>query len=298
MKILFKRLNKKPLLLGLIGFPLFLGGISACKKKDRLTNSTYSFSITPPASSVVKTESLTLTATGVSPSGTVEVDPSWTLSNNSLATLTPSIGRSVVFQPTALGDVVVTATFDGQTATSQIAIVTYKPSSNTFDVYNDNGLPSETGILSDIFVDGGLDIQEISSGYTPEGIRYQRTANALAGDWGITLDKAPSAARSKDLSTFSAGQLKFSLRLGRQMLGGETFRIDIGDTGATRSFTMVRGTDFSGLSTDWQEISIPLATSGTYSLLDFAHIKVPFAVVPTALGSALTFDIDAIRWEK
>lgn len=293
----FKRLNKNGLLI-LIG-PFFLLLISSgCKKKERLAASTFSFSITPSASTVVKTDSLTLTARGSSSSGAVGVDPTWTVSASSLASLSPSIGQTVVLQPSALGDVVVTATYEGQTATSQIAIVTYIPSSNTFDVYNDNGLPTGSTILSDIFVDGGLSLAELSTGYTPEGIKFQRTTDAVGGDWGVTLAKAPMTGGSKDLSAFltPSRTLKFSLRLGRIMTGAETFRIDLADTGATQTYTLVRGTDFSFLSTEWQEISLPL--SSKYPALNLTVIKVPFAIVPSGIGLPLTFDVDAIRWEK
>jgi len=291
MQSSFKRLNRNHLLGLLVGFAAVFLFVPACKKKERLTSSNFNFSVTPAATTVVKTQSVTLTARGPS-----EATPTWAVSSSTLASISPTIGNTVVFTANALGDVVVTATDDGVQANSQIAIVTFKPTSNTFDVYTDNGLPTGPGILSDIFVDGGLSVAEISTGYAPEGIKYQRTTDAVSGDWGITLDKAPSAGRSTDLSSYSAGSLKFALRVTRQLTGAETFLINIADKGQTKSYTLVRGTDFSGLSTDWQEISLSLPAH--YSGLDLSHINVPFAIVLSGMGSALTFDVDAVRWEK
>lgn len=295
MQSLFKRLNKNwafTLVLGAIAFLIFFG----CKKKDRLSSSTFKFSVSPPASTILKTESITLTAQGVSSTGPVEVNPTWEVSSDLLGNLSSPIGPTVVFQPSALGDVVVTATFDGISAASRLAIVTYKPTSNTFDVYNDAGLPSEAGTNSDIFDPGSL-LTELSSGYTTEGIKYMRATGATSGGfWGVTLDKA-SVGLSKNLSSFASGSLKFSLRLTRALSVGEVIRIDVSDTSSTKQFTLVSQQDgYVRTSTEWQEISLPL--SSRFSGLDLAHVKVPFAIVTSTLFQPLTFDCDAVRWEK
>lgn len=292
MRILFKRLNKMGVSGFLLGLVLVFSVFPACKKKDRLSASTFQFSVTPPASSVTRTETLTLTA-----HGTGDINPTWAVSASSLGTVSPSFGTSVVFTPSALGDVVVTATFDGLQANSQIAVVTYKPNSNTFDVYNDDGLPTGTGIHSDIFV-SGLTLQELSAGYTPEGIKYQRATNAPSGSfWGVTLDDN-AVNETKDLSAFSSGRLKFALRLNRTLASGETLRIELSDLSAPPAdgYTMARPDDFSGSSTDWQEIALSIPEK--FGGLNLSQVKVPFAVIPTALASNLSFDVDAVRWEK
>ncbi|MCG3206218.1 MAG: hypothetical protein KCHDKBKB_02951 [Elusimicrobia bacterium] len=279
------------LLAGVVLLPL----LSSCKKKDRLSASTYTFSITPPAATVAITESLTLTARGPG-----DIAPTWTVSDAALGSISPSIGAEVVFTPTGLGDVVITAESDGLQSQSQIAIVTYKPSANTFDVYTDV-LATGSGILADIIVDTNatvnFSLSEQSSGYTPQGTKYQRTTGLSTNEfWGVTLDKN-NAGLSKDLSAFSAGSLKFSLRLGRTMANPETLRIEITAKGSNAvGYSMVRGTDYSGLSTDWQQVSLPL--SSKFPGMDLVHIKVPFAVVGVSLSGTLSFDIDAIRWEK
>jgi hypothetical protein len=309
MRILLKRLNKRRIyqwemaralgflviIVGLVGLLVCIG----CKKKERLTSSTFSFQISPPAASVLKTSSgITLTAKARSTDGSMDVNPTWSVSPETVGTLSSSIGSVVTFQPVGLGDAIVTATFEGASATAQLAVVTYQPTSNTFDVYNDNGLPSGSDVASDIFTSGGSFLSELSSGYTPEGTKYQRASGVSTGNfWGVTLDKN-SAGKSKDLSAFSAGSLKFALRLvNRTLANTESIRLDVTDaSNTTKSFTLASGSNgYNRLSTDWQEISIPLSN---YAGADFAHIKVPFAVVVLGLSSSLTFDIDAIRWEK
>jgi hypothetical protein len=66
--------------------------------------------------------------------------------------------------------------------------------------------------------------------------------------------------------------------------------------GSTASVTLSSSEGFDRSSTDWQEISIPL--SSYFSGVDETQIKVPFAIVATALSSALTYDVDAVRWDK
>lgn len=291
MSSLFKRLNKMPGLgLAIVFIPLFLS--CGCKKKERLSTSTFNFSISPPAATVLKTGSITLTAHGSSAAGPVDVNPTWEVSSALIGSLNTSLGTTVVFQPSALGDVTITATYDGLAATSQLAIVTYIPSASTFNVYNDNGLPSGSGINSDIFDASSL-LTELSSGYTPDGSKYMRAANASTGNfWGVTLDKL-STGNNADLHAYSS--LKFSLRFPSPLASGENFRLDITDLSVTRSYTMVRGVDYSGSSVDWQEISLPL--SNWPSGLDFTHIKVPFSIMAVSIASTIAFDCDAIRWE-
>jgi hypothetical protein len=270
--------------------------LSSCHKEDRLAASTFDFRITPPAAQVVRNNTLTLTARGNSGGGSFSVSPTWSVSDEALGSLSTSIGSSVEFQALALGDVTVTATYDGIQTTSQIAIVTYIPNSNTFDVYNDDGLPSGAGLDSDIFTSGGLSLAEISTGYTPEGVKYQRATNAPDDAfWGVTLDDA-NMGLTQNLSSFSGGTLKFALRLGRTLGAGESIRIDIQDTGFTGNFSLVSGSNgYSRLDTNWQEISIPISS---FAGVNLSQIKVPFAVVLPILTSTLTFDVDAVRWEE
>lgn len=277
-------------------------GLLSCNKKNRLTDSTYNFSISPPAATVVKNQSITLTARGTSTNGSINVNPTWTVSSPTLGNLSTSIGPSVVFQSQNLGDVVVSANFDGLTATSQIAIVTYQPGSNTFDVYDDD-LPLEAGITADIFASTfplsiAMPLSESSSGYTPEGLKYQHATSAPEGSfWGVTLD-ATDIGQNKSLVAFNGGNLKFALRLGRTVANDETIRIELTDsTPPGIGVNLVSGSNgFNRLGTDWQEITIPIASFGG---LDTSAIEVPFAVVMLDLnGGTLTFDIDAVRWEN
>ena len=266
-----------------------------CKKKDRLTASTFQFSITPPAATVVKGHSLILTARS---SNGVDLNPNWSLSSATLGTLNTSLGPQVILQTQGLGDLTVTAADRDLITTAQIAIVTHNPTSTPstlFDVYNDNGLPDGN---SDIFksIVPPFAIATSNAGYAAEGLTYLRATSASTGDfWLVTLDKN-STGIERNLSSFSAGSLKFALRLGRVMSGTESIRIDIQDNATTRSFFLISGSNgFSRFSVDWQEISIPISGFGGVNL---ARIKVPFAIVTALLSSTLTFDVDAVRWDR
>ncbi|MFN0118556.1 MAG: Ig-like domain-containing protein [Elusimicrobiota bacterium] len=303
--MLLNRLNKSFFLFTCMLGSLFI--LSSCSKKNRLSASTYEFSVTPPATSVVKNESVTLIAKGQLNGQDINVTPTWTVSSSAVGTLSSSIGPTVTFQANQLGDAVVTATYDGLTTTVQIAVVAYKPVSSFFNVYTDDGLPSEAGISSDIFtICPSNFLSEVSTGYTPEGTKYQRATNLVTGDfWGITLDKAtspgvgcapgPTAGLSKNLSSLST--LKFTMRLNRTLSVGEQIRINVSDrTPQTVSFILVSGSNgFNRLSTDWQEISLPIGAS--YPGLVKTSINVPFALVAGLLNTPLTVDIDGIRWE-
>lgn len=282
----------------LLAAAVMIGTVGGCKKKDRNSNADLVFRINPGAAKVVKGDSVTLRAEGVSPSGTVTLNPTWDVSS-SAGTLSTTIGPTVSLTAQSLGDVVVTATYQDLIATSQIAIVTFIPTSNTFDIYTDAGLPSGSDV--DIFVSGNVSgkISELSTGYTPEGIRYQRTAAVTApGAWGVTFDFVPSGD-SKNLSAFSGGSLKFSIRLVNRTVGaGEVINVNIEDTGGagTPVNLVGGGGGFNRLSQNWQEISISLASFG--GGIDFSTIKVPFSVELATVPTDLTFDIDAVRWEK
>jgi len=310
---IFKRLNRV-ISFSTWGFFMVLTLLVGCKKKERLTASTFNFTISPPAATLLQSESVTLKGHGGSAAGPVDVNPTWSLSGP--GTLNTDIGPTVIMQPTGLGDVIVSATADGITATSRFAIVTVKPSSatvtsNTFNIYDDFGLPTGNDVSSDIFkaCASQVEIEESSIGYAPEGIKYQHTAGATVGDfWGVTLDKptvsglpcgvvAPTAGKTKDLSAFSSGALHFALRLSRSLGISESLNIALTDSSKTVTFTLVSGVDgFNRLDLGWQEISLSLSTR--FPGIDYAHVKVPFSIAVQSVSQLLDFDVDAVRWEK
>jgi|GEM_PF-6682793 len=274
-----------------IAFSCFLG----CEKKDRLTANTFQFAINPPAAAVVKGQAQTLKAQGVSPGGVAAADAEWSVSSTAGA-LNTQFGPQVILQANTLGDVMVTATWNGMTATSQIAIVTYIPSASTFDVYTDE-LPTESGLDPDIFV-LGLTLTTFSSGYVAQGNEAQRASNTVNGDnWGVTLDKTAGApVTTKDLSSFSGGNLKFAVRLvNRTLGGGESLdvRIESAVGGPPGYVPLGAGHGFSGASLEWQEITVPITA---FPGVDLSQVEIPFRIQVTT-GSSLTFDIDAIRWQ-
>lgn len=281
---------KLPLFLfwGALFFPLLL--LPACKKRDRLTVSTYNLVVTPPAAEIVKGQTLSFAAQGVSADDPRDVSPTWAVSDASIASINTQVGSAITLTGVTLGDVVLTATHDGVTTSVPVAIVTYKPNANTFDVYTDV-LPSGNDVSSDIF---GTPAEQLDVGYTPQGNKYIRAASAPNNSfWGITLDKEGTGKR-KDLSSFSNGSLKFALRLGRILAANERFRVDITNSaGMTTSVLLDTQHGLMRTTVNWQEISIPLSE---FSLSSFL-IRVPFAVSPQT-QSSITYDVDGVHWLK
>jgi hypothetical protein len=76
-------------------------------------------------------------------------------------------------------------------------------------------------------------------------------------------------------------------------------RIEINDNSVTKGVDLDATYGFSRLTTDWQEISIPI-TAFTGQGINLATIKNPFAIALQFMPASSTFviDVDAIRWEK
>ncbi len=275
---------------------------AGCKHKDRLTSNYFNFTITPPAAQLLKGQAITLTA---STGGSADIQPNWEVTPITAGAFSPAVGRAVVFTPAILGDATVFATYDGVQARSQIAVVAYISTAtvpNRFDVYTDNGLPTTFGGASfgpDIFVGGTMTLSEPNTGYTTEGLKYLHGTGFTGGFWGVALDTHLTGAKA-NLASFSFGNLKFSIRLARTLTISEDIRIAIDDTiglpGNDGGVVLSSIGSFSKLSTDWQDISIPVATFSPTQ--DLSQIKVPFAIALQNMGSSLTFDVDAVRWEK
>ena len=80
------------------------------------------------------------------------------------------------------------------------------------------------------------------------------------------------------------------------MTGVENIQVDIKDAvGGNSSVTLAAGHNFAKGTLDWQEISITLAS---YGGIDFTQINVPFSIKVQAVAIPLSFDVDAVRWEK
>lgn len=270
-----------------------------CRQKKRLTGSDFDFRISPAAATAVKGSTVTLTALA----GGGDINPTWTVSG--VGTLSANIGRTVDFSSDDLGDTVITATYDGVATNAQIAVVSFLPSGgNTFNVYTDDGLPTMsptgTSLVSDIGIFPGASqtLTELSTGYTPEGIKYLRSENGDTNDvLFITVDKNNTGATA-DLSSFSAGRIKFNLRLPVVLGAFDNIQVEIDDNLGVPPGLRVQLSDAHGLerlSTDWQEISIPV---GSFAGTSLTGVKTPFAIVWQNTATSRTLDVDAIRWEK
>src|SRR5437016_5598522 len=105
MEVLLKRLNIKDLLM--LGLMMTAMGVSACRKRDRLSASTYTLEVIPPAAAVVLNSTQAFTARGVSGGGTIEASPVWTISPAGIGTLNTSLGPTVIFTAQKFGDVTI-----------------------------------------------------------------------------------------------------------------------------------------------------------------------------------------------
>jgi hypothetical protein len=284
----------------------------SCKKKDRLGADTATLTITPPAATALRGESLELSSYILYPNGAKKrVSADWAVSgacaqNNNLD-LDVTTGDLVVFTvPNSLCDVEITATSEGKSSIARVAIVAYKSAASIFEVYSD-ALPNLPNTNIYVFPQAATFLAESSIGYTPQGLKYQRATDTSTGNaWGISHNFTPGLLTSVDLSDYhpAVAKLKFFIRLHRQ-LAGEIIRVeieyldnsDIARKAAVNSLSADM-LGFNASNTDWQEVSIVLDDFVTGSPpINYARIIVPFGIVMQFLGSPLTFDIDAVRWE-
>jgi hypothetical protein len=233
-----------------------------------------------------------LTATGVSEQGIVAIDPTWTITPTSAGSLAPAVGTSVQFTAAQLGDAVISATYDGVVANSQVAIVSYIPtsSSNFFNIYNDQGLPTNATLPKSRVA---LSIQELTTGYTPEGTKYQHTTDAVNGDfWGVQL-AAPMDATSP--TDFSNGSLKFEIRISRALDTGEGFFVKLQSGGGSKTTVLNSAVGFiRSDANEWQTVTMPLSGYFTGGVTA-TGVDVPF-LISTTMNNPISFDIDAVRW--
>lgn len=276
-----------------------------CKKRERLTTSTFAFRITPSAAAVQPNGTVTLSSQGPGAENTV-----WAVIPDTAGVISPPVGTSVTFTAGAnIGQATVIATLDDAMARMQIGVVDYvgnPTSETTFDVYTDQGLPRPP-LSSDIDV-GGLTLTEVSTEFTPEGLKFLRATTSTNLDfWDVTVDDNLSG-NSKDLSAFNfnttpTAAIKFFIRLSRPMMG-DRFTVEFKDTSNHIPFRPSNAgwTGFNDtVANDWQDVTLLIGSFGGTGGFDWAHVKVPFSIKLSAYNGAngpLTFDIDGVRWEK
>lgn len=275
---------------------LLFTALMSCNKKDRLSTSTAQFSISPPAATLLKSETLTLSAQLSLPNGgTLAQVADWSISGTcvDVNNLNTTLGEAVIFSaPSAaneLCDATITATAGGMSSNAQIAIVSYRPqtASNIYNVYSDAlGIPANTVGL--VFGQEGSTIAGSTVGYAPEGIEYLHlVALVNGGQVFITLSSA------ENLSAFNAGSLKFSIRF--ETAEGSFF-VRVTDT-SDRSVTLGPSHGFSNSSLFngvWQEVSINISEF-IGAGLNTSAVNKPFLIRKSDAGA---YDIDAIRWER
>ncbi len=297
MKIL-NRLNR-------LFLAFFLLALGACEKREKLTVSTFAFRVTPSAAAVEPNGTVSLAVAGPGAENTV-----WSVSPTTAGVIAPEIGASVTFTAGAnIGQANILATLGDAIARTQIGVVDYvgNPYQATkFDVYTDQGLPPPP-LVSDIDV-GGLTIEEISTEFSPEGLKFLRSsATAVGNFWDVTVDDNASG-KFKDLSNFDNGvtptaSIKFFIRLHRALMGDQLV-VEFKDTTPNTAFrnSNANWTGFNNaLVNDWQEVTVLIGNFGGVNAVNFAQIEVPFSLRLAILNGAngpLTFDIDGVRWEQ
>lgn len=279
-----------------VGMTILLLTQIGCERKDRLGASTFTFVVTPPASSVVLNDTQTFTI-----NSSVSAPAVWSVTPSNVGSLNTNVGSAVIFTGEEYGDATITVVMGGATTISQVTVVSsFSPGgSNQFDVYTDAGLPSGDNYQGDIFKSGINPFEgDASTGYTIEGEKFQRTEGVNGnGHWGVTVDKNGVNA-SVDLLGYTGGNLVFWIRLNRVISAIEDIRVRIEDLGGPSPNVDI--TTFGGLnkaSTDWQEISVSVSN---FTGMSLNQVKVPFIIDVFNISAItdLTFDVDAVRWEK
>jgi len=294
-----KKINRFNKIFIILVAGMFLFG---CKKKDRLTASTFTFGVTPPAAAVLTGGTVTLTAVTNNPA-----DVTWTVSPSTAGSLNTSAGPSVVFTGASeVGNAVVFATLGDTVARVDIGVVSYIPSPNSstvFDVYTDNGLPPPP-FDSDIDTNMSTNLRELSDSDAPEGFKYLHALNASTLNfWDVTLDDGGNTLH-KDLTGFTS--LKFFIRLDEPLTvaSGEHLKVQVRDNNNRLAESLSNSGDWQGfdplLVGGWQQVTINRTDFNNVTLAtNYTIIEVPFIITPGNLSvlNTLTFDIDAVRWQ-
>lgn len=286
--------------------------MGACQKKDRLTGSTAFIEISPPATNVLSAGQKTFKAYIVNPDGKRELlDAEWSLSTSLLGTLSPQTGSEVTLTAgTTLGLAgTLQAAAQGLTGTAQVWIGSSGGSAATSYGFYTETLPNKMkfDIANPPDTDGGvigafnqtgntLAISDgISAGEFTEGTKALKmtvtnnagTAVAVYFSYGV-----PDAEDvGKDLSAFSAGNLKFDIRAP----AGKVIYAKLEWVGNPTGFSISISPTYTTFDDAFHPVAIPLSS---FTGADFSQLEgVTFSVEAIDAAGSYSFYIDNLRIE-
>jgi hypothetical protein len=277
--------------------------LSACeKKKDRLTNNTFSISIDSPTAVAMYTgNTVTLKAICInSKLENIDVKPSWSVSNN-LGTFNPATGKSTVFTAGAnSGSGKIYATYDTVSANVGLNITAVPGSGGggtiTYIIYDDsfNSDLASPGAFSDTAVNPVLasDNINVSQGLSAFKAIFSIGSAGYQG-WFV------SETGTKNMSAYSGGHLKFDIMTAYDIqIGIRSSNVNSNTNSAKR---YISSYITLGAGSSFQSVSIPISDFTTAEpSTNLIQMKDMF--IATALGSQIgaqtnqKFIIDNIRW--
>ena len=289
---------------------LCLCSLSACDtaKRSRLSSDTLRIAIDPPAVNgvIVFNSTMTLNAVCRSPqSSDPDVTPVWTVENN-LGTFAPATGKKVVFTAgSIIGTGAIYASIGSVRSPALSISVAHSTSAvvkTVLPIYSDEGLIAVGTHIPDIYKwgqGGNAGLAELTGGGAPgDGITYMYNPSGVENyvGWGITLDKNDTMFTA-DFTAYAAGSIKFYLRTSRPLAGLEEVFINVEEAGGTKNpaliITAAHGWNHAVAS--WQAVSVPVAD---ITGVNFANVHLPFEITIRNLSSAITMDVDDVRWER
>lgn len=288
---------------------LCLCSLSACDtaKRSRLSSDTLRISIDPPSlAQMVFNSTMTLTAVCRSPqSSDPDVTPVWTVENN-LGTFAPATGKKVVF---TAGSIIGTGAIYASIGSVRSPALSVSVAQSTsaviapvLPIYSDEGLIAVGTHIPDIYKwgqGGNAGLFEPAGGGAPgDGAAYMSNPSGVESyvGWGITLDKNDTAFTA-DFTAYAAGSIKFYLRTSRPLVGLEEVFVNVEEPGSVKNPDLIitAGYGWNHAVASWQEVTVPVAD---ITGVNFANVHLPFEITIRNLSSAITMDVDNVRWER
>jgi len=159
-----------------------------------------------------------------------------------------------------------------------------------YSIYTDDGLGTDVSAPARYGSPSGGDqsvLSEPAGGCSPDPSKcWKYVYTNIAGGWSGWYNQF--ASFPKDMSSYT--NLKFYVK---GASGGENFEIIVEDTSDPGGKKQI--TNYTTVTTNWQEVSIPLSDFGE----DLTNIKNPYNICFSAgvTGGDATVYIDYVRWE-
>jgi hypothetical protein len=127
-------------------------------------------------------------------------------------------------------------------------------------------------------------------------VKYVQANSTPGRNDGWTFDRF-FRGETQDLSAFSGGQLRFSIRIDHTFTPGELLTVSLEDGNggvATVALTSIVGFN-SAMPGQWQSIFIPISA---FSGIDLTKVKIPYEINNASSAGTPSFvlDEDFIQW--